>query len=155
MSLLRLSLMAVVVLTVLVAPAGAQDRNKLPDAAKAALDNATSLEILSLQPQAKPGEDESKLFHGYPVLAKVTVMGDDKKKVLEAIYKGIADNKGISANCFIPRHGIRASSDSRSVDLVICFECLQVEVWDGKERTRLLITASPKPVLNEFLSKPK
>jgi hypothetical protein len=154
MSLLRLGLISVLLLALPLAPARAQ--NKLPDAAKAVLDNAASLEIYSLQPeQAKPGADESKLFHGYPILAKATVKDEDKKKVLEALYKGIADNKGIAANCFIPRHGLRATNEGKTIDLVICFECLQVDLWDGKDRTRVLITASPRNVLNEFLPKSK
>ena len=59
-----------------------------------------------------------------------------QKQLLDALYKGIADSDGNGAKCFDPRHGIRASVDGKTVDLVICFECSWVYVFYDKDENR-------------------
>jgi hypothetical protein len=60
------------------------------------------------------------------------------------------------ANCFDPRHGIRAKDKERTVDLVICFRCLQVAIFEqGKEQQTVLTTSFPEPTFDAVLTKAK
>jgi hypothetical protein len=61
-------------------------------------------------------------------------------------------NDGRVAACFNPRHGIRASREGKTIDLVICFECLQVYVYaeEGRQGS-FLTTSSPQPVFDQVL----
>jgi hypothetical protein len=50
------------------------------------------------------------------------------------LKKSVAESKGAAADCFNPRHGIRVIYDGKTNDLVICFQCFQVLVYqNGKE----------------------
>src|SRR5215471_6799008 len=81
------------------------------------LENAT-FELYSLDP-AK--EDYDKGFHGYAVLGKTVVKDADvRKKMIASLYKAIAENDGTAADCFVPRHGIRATHKAQSVDVLSC-----------------------------------
>jgi hypothetical protein len=56
------------------------------------------------------------------------------------------------ARCFDPRHGIRATSGETVADLVICFECLQIEAYvNDKHLQGALTSASPQAFLNGVL----
>ena len=110
--------------------------NKLPDKAKSILDMANQFDLLSLDPDA--GRDQTKdAFHGWKVLGK-TVVKDPKvrKQILESLYEGISKSDGQGAKCFEPRHGIRASVEGKTVDLVVCFECSWVYVFFDKDENR-------------------
>jgi hypothetical protein len=144
-------LVAAASLTALRAAAEEPKANKLPDKAKAILDKAKQFELLSLDPdsdgQAKDG------FHGWKVLGK-TALKDPKvrKQVLDSLYDGIAKSKGVGAKCFDPRHGIRATVDGKTVDLVICFECGWVYVYeDGKRQDAAVTTPKPQATLDKVL----
>ena len=56
------------------------------------------------------------------------------------------------AGCFNPRHGIRLIGGGETTDLVICFECLQVQVFvDGRRPGGFLTSASPQPAFDQVL----
>ncbi|MEE2886194.1 MAG: hypothetical protein VX951_02070 [Planctomycetota bacterium] len=63
--------------------------------------------LFSINPNKVRGGDPANTFHGYPVLGQVTVDGDDKQALFEALAKGLADKSKSPAKCFIPRHGLR------------------------------------------------
>jgi hypothetical protein len=145
--------------------ADAPNGNRLPAEASAILDKATEIELLSLdpsvvlndkdgQPAPKPGV---KKLHGWDILGQTTIKdAEQRKQVKEALLKGISDSDGTVADCFDPRHGLRASHDGKTVELVICFRCLQLQVYvDGKRSPTVLTTRSPQAVLNALLKKAK
>jgi hypothetical protein len=129
---------------------------EIPADAKAALETAGEWELYSLDPkrQTDPPKDA---FHGWKVLGKATVKeADTRKKLLAALDKGAADNKGIAAACFNPRHGIRVKAGDKTIDVVVCFECFSASVYTGDERTgSFLTTASPQPALDKVLTDAK
>ena len=58
----------------------------------------------------------------------------------------------MAAACFIPRHGIRMTSGRDTVDLVICFECLSVNVYVNDKREKgFLTTRDPQPTFDAVL----
>ena len=144
--------LAVAVVFGFVASAGAEDKNKLPDAVATALEKAGELEVYSIDGD-KPDKDG---WHGWKVLGKSTVKKDEAAKLATAVAKGVTEgDKG--ARCFIPRHGVRAVYDGKTYDLVICFECGWVYVFVDKsdKPTRLMISESPHKLLDKILTDAK
>src|SRR5438034_1378613 len=122
----------------------ADKENKIPDELQAILEKAEKFELLSLSPehlQEKPKDG----FHGWRILGKTAMKDADARMNLVAAFKkGVAENKGIVARCFNPRHGIRVTHDGKTADFVICFECYQVQAYVGdKQEKGFLITDSP------------
>jgi hypothetical protein len=137
------------------AQVAAQD-NKIPDQARAILENASQFELLSIGhglSMKNPTED----FHGWPVIGKTTVEDSNtRNRLVAALEKGVEENKGDSMKCFNPRHGIRGAHNGMTADFVICFECFQVMMYvTGEKEQRFLITASPAPVFNQTLQHAK
>jgi hypothetical protein len=137
------------VLIALLAPT-ARAEEQLPSAYLVSLlEKATELELFSLDPM---DQNEKEGFHGYKILGKTAVKDDTRKQLVAAFKKGVQDNKGTAANCFIPRHGVRFKIDKVTVDLVICFQCFQVrQYYDDKSGPGFLITDSPQPAFNKVL----
>lgn len=101
------------------------------------LRGAAELELIALDPTWPTPEQKADpaRFHGYGVLGRAA-MSDPAGRVelLDLIAQACRENDGIVAGCFDPRHGIRATVEGRTVDLVICFSCLQVLVFADGER---------------------
>jgi hypothetical protein len=124
----------------------------IPEGPRGALEKAGQIELYSLDPDR--GEEKPKDgFHGWKVLGQTTVKNADTLKALVAAFKkGVAENDGIVAGCFNPRHGIRVTHDGKTFDFVICFECYQVEVYiDGKKVKGFLVTRSPQKAFDKVL----
>jgi hypothetical protein len=136
---------------VLLAAAPARAQNALPAGALAILNQAKELELLSLDPGSEK-EPVKNGFHGYKVLGSTLIKeADRRKQLVQALTAGMAQ-KANPARCFSPRHGIRASHDGKTVTLVICFECSQLDVYEAPAGARrLLISTSPEPVLDRML----
>jgi len=127
------------------------DPQIFPGDVRQALESAERFELISLYPSDKLGGEQ---FHGYSVLGR-TIIADagTRARLITALKEGVEDNKyGIAAACFNPRHGIRATHGSTSVDLVICFQCYQALVYYGDgRRGEFLPTSKPEPAFNEVL----
>ena len=147
--ILRRSLAVLALLACSALPACAD--NKLPADAETVLDKAEELELYSLDPtecDKKPKDG----FHGWKVLGKTTLKKkEDRQKVLKAIRKGIADSDGSVAGCFNPRHGLKGKAGGKTVELVICYECLSLEVYVDGKRSSVLTARSPQPELDKVL----
>jgi hypothetical protein len=143
-------------LTAIGAAAAEKRKNELPAKVKAILDKAEQFELLSLDPNSdRPNAKDH--FHGWYVLGKTIVKkAETRKQILDALEKGISD-RGRAAKCFEPRHGIRATSSGKTVDLVICFECGQVYHYFGDEAkgTTLFTTSKPQATLDGVLKDAK
>jgi hypothetical protein len=115
------------------------------------LDSPDDFELISLDPdhEAPKAKDQ---FHGWNVLGKVSITDRGEQATLrQALYQGVRENKdGMVAGCFIPRHGLRVTRDGKTVELVICFQCMSMQVFGVKTRS-LLTTSSPANVFNEVL----
>jgi hypothetical protein len=132
---------------------GESDLDSIPSAARRALEAPERLELFSL----RPGDDETEPpnpFHDWEMLGSVNVTNAaDRKRLSEALLKGAAENDGEVASCFEPRHALRVTRNRRTFDFVICFECLQVVVYEGDaELGYFLVSESPQPVFNEVLT---
>jgi hypothetical protein len=119
------------------------------------LNQAERFDLLSLDPNDAPNRtrksDES--FHGWDVLGTTTVTNVDvRRRLAAALRKGVDDSDLTAYNCFVPRHGIRFVHNGKRIEFVVCFKCLQVNVYvDGTETSNFLITSSPQATFNEAL----
>jgi hypothetical protein len=130
--------------------------NKIPDEARAILEKAEEIELLSIDP-VRPVEKPKNDFHGWKVLGKTVVKDAEvRKKLVAALKKGVEENKGEVAICFNPRHGIRASHDGKTADFLVCFECFHGHTYVGeKEIEGFLTTDSPEAAFDKVLKDAK
>jgi hypothetical protein len=133
-------------------PSFAWAAKPLPDDVSAALKNAKSFDLYSIEPHAR--KDAKETLQKYPVLGKTTVAdAATRKALIDALEKGIAGNEGEVAGCFNPRHAIRVVHGGKTYDLIICFECLQISIFvnDGRGKA-VLTTEEPKAAFDEVLN---
>lgn len=123
----------------------------LPAELAEVLKDAEEWTIYALQPEMEgPVEDG---FHGHAIRGQAMIDSrSDRAQLSHALAQGIAGNQDMMAHCFLPRHGIRAASGDRVCDLVICFECLQINVYDGGEEraAQVLTTSGPQRVFDRI-----
>lgn len=111
-----------------------------------------SIDGRDFPPGEGPQYESNEKFHGYPVLGKVEIEDVAKRKeLMSALRKGIADNDGAAAKCFWPRHAIRAVENGKTIDYVVCFECLQIHIFQEETMTSELTTSEPRSIFNKTL----
>lgn len=133
-------------------------RNRIPEAVEKLLGRAEGFEVYSLDPERKTDQDGKVVevrdgFHGWRVLGKTEVKGEaERKRLADALRVGAEDNFGMAAGCFIPRHGLRLTGGGKAVDLVICFQCLAVQVYvGGQPGEGFLTTGEPRAAFDAVL----
>ncbi len=127
--------------------------NPIPAEVLAALAKADAVELLSLDPM-RPMVPPKDGFHGWKVLGR-TAVKDEKTHtaLLTSLRKAAEASDGTAAFCFNPRHGLRVTTGKATVDLVICFECLQVRAFAGDDARPkgFLITGGPQKGFDQVL----
>ena len=152
MSAMTRGSIAAFVLIAGLAPAGpAEDPyHKLPATVSALLDEAESIELLSIDPGERTSDPGSG-FHGWKVLGRTTPSDDGgRKAIVAAIKRGIREADD-AAGCFEPRHGLRATKGDKAIDLVICFSCRWIEVHEGGMTASVRTSSAAKPAINRAL----
>jgi hypothetical protein len=119
------------------------------------LEKGEEFVLYSLHPNPReldPEELKTKpVFHGYLILGQTRITtAKTRMDLLNALYADLG--KGDPAYCFNPRHGIRAVRGNKTIDLVICFECQQIEIYDERGKGGTLIAHSPQPVFDRILT---
>ena len=117
----------------------------------APLEEATAVEILVLDPMRVSGEPKGEeYFHYFKVLDRGSLDLGELPSLLNVLGKGVADNPGMAAGCFNPRHGVRLTLPNRTVDLVICRHSKQINEHDStkSERVNHLTTEEPTATVN-------
>jgi len=72
--------------------------------------------------------------------------------LLAALRKGIQESDGTVAACFEPRLAIRATQNGHTVDVIICFHCMYIEVvYDEKLIPGYTTTASAEKIFDDVL----
>jgi hypothetical protein len=134
-------------------PAWSQDKPAAKNF-KSVFEKADAIVVYSLDPSFDNKEpDESKGFHGWKILGSTTVKdAKARAKIVAAVAKGLNDSDGTAAKCFNPRHGLRAMVEGKPVDVVICFECLQMQFFAGDAPKTETTTQSPEKALDEALT---
>ena len=130
-------------------PAAAPGRaNELPGTTRETLERAETIEIFHLDPTPREGGP----FHGYAIIEKATLRPADRDALLAALDQGVATWNKQQAKCFNPRHGIRANSGARYVDLVVCFECQRIMV-DGNTDPAVGVAANVEKITESIFAR--
>jgi hypothetical protein len=124
---------------------------RLPAEAATVLDKADEITLYSLNPDKK-AKKEGEGLRGWEVLGQTTLTGEDKKAIVKALNKAIAASDGSVAGCFNPRHGIKATHGGKTVELVICFECLSISGWTDGEKFSVLTSRQAEEAFNKILT---
>src|SRR5262249_16382704 len=124
---------------------------RLPADAKTVLEKADEIELYSINPDKKAKKEGTGL-QGWEVLGKTTLSGENKKAIVKALNKAIAASDGSVNKCFNPRHGIKATHDGKTVELVICFECLSISGWTDGEPFSVLTSDQAEDAFNTMLT---
>jgi hypothetical protein len=94
-----------------------------------------------------------ELLYKCPVLGKVDITAlDARKDLTAALNDAIAKSDGSVAKCFEPRHAIRAVVNGRTIDYLICFECMQVMIDAGGLQKYVPITRDARETFNRYLT---
>jgi len=128
-----------------------EDRNEIPAAAGAILEQADHFELLSLDPRSQLTVVDGD-FHGFRLLGTAVIKDTEtRQKLVSAFKNAIAEKPGAIAACFNPRHGIRVSKNRERADFGICFECRQVQVSYGEFQREFPINNSAEALFNSVL----
>lgn len=107
-----------------------------------------SIDGNSYPPLEEPPADSPK-FHRWPILGEADIAHADlRNELMDALAKGISESDGGMAKCFNPRHGLRIVENGQTTEYLICFECLQVQIYRGGEMDHELTSESPKDTFN-------
>jgi hypothetical protein len=120
---------------------------------KEVLAKAKEIELFSLDPKIK-AKDGKVTFKEWVVLGSTKIEDRVKReRILKELESAVANSTyGEMALCFQPRHGIRATVDKVTVELVICFECNRVKPYvNGKEARDEATKNTPEKYLDELL----
>jgi hypothetical protein len=113
-----------------------------------------SLELVALNPDwpTKETQADPNTLHGYTVRGRASVDSRALRlELLEALAKGAKENNGTVAACFNPRHAIVAEVDGKICELIICFECLTCQIWNGNERVdNIDISETPRATFDRI-----
>ncbi len=96
------------------------------------------LEVWSLDPSVDSRKEKVKKsalypFHDNYSIGRAELQGDEAiHKLLLSIIRSIANGPDTNDLCFDPRHGLRIYDQKGFIDVVVCYECLQGVIYDGK-----------------------
>ena len=93
-------------------------------------------------------------FHDWKVLGTREITGEQEKiKLLTALVRGGRETNGDIAMCFLPRHALRIAAPSRTVDIIVCFECREALVFGALNGDGFRTSESPARYFNKIAAK--
>jgi len=121
--------------------------------------NAKEWTLYSIEPDIRPVDAQAENLQGYRVLGSQSVSNAEAlRQVVNELNAAAERWDGAVAMCFNPRHGIRVKSGDKNYDMLICYECSQVYLYEGaKEVGIMYLNSAPKnepspKVLNDLLT---
>lgn len=128
--------------------------NEIPSTVSVALMESQEFEVLSLDPKRRDINAPAEFFRRR-VIGKVRVTDSEtRKQILAALNRGVSAPQITPPSCFDPRHAIHVKNQGTTYYIVICFECLQVEVFVDDELDRELnfrTTDAPEEFFDSLL----
>jgi hypothetical protein len=119
------------------------------------IQKAERIEVFRLDPAplSEKSKHTKRAFHGFAILAEGQAQtAKQRKEIASFLGKLFHWNDLRMGACFNPRHGIRAGGGKRTLDLVICFECWRVDVYEGaKRRSSFALLHSKHNPIEELL----
>ena len=125
------------------------------------LESIKKFELFSITPRLNLGaaaQDESKTFHGYPVLGRREIENKPATREIVSSLNGDLHPHKANLCLFSPRHALRIFYKESQADFLICYECGDVEKFNGnddKSPEWFSVDKPSKDVLNRYLSEAK
>lgn len=98
-------------------------------------------------------------FHRHRILGRTLVTDpNQRRKLIATLYDGIEEYRKLGngpASCFLPRHGIRAVTNGKAIDIVICFECSRAVFYENGRSHEEIVSNAPQKLYDEVLSQAK
>jgi hypothetical protein len=113
--------------------------------------------LYSLDPERADLIDHSpehlaKLFNGYLILGQALIdHASERRALVDSLRHGLTDSSRMVELCFDPRHGLRIRKGSQNLDVIICFQCHQIQLNGNSEF--IPISRSPQGVFDSALQK--
>ena len=120
----------------------------------AVLDNPDRMILYSIDGDAVRHDrtvEGADLFHRAPVIGQVNVIAADKRSALAYALKQGIESPERPVECFWPRHALRVTSNGRTVDYLICFECSRIYVYEGNSKVVKHVSRAPQRIFNQHL----
>lgn len=126
--------------------------------AKEVLSTATEIELYSLKPDELFGpplekDPDAEYFDWWKVHGKSLLDSEATLKVTSGLLSDLESNWRKGGDCFEPRHGLRVVYPKGRVDIVICFACHQLWLFDETEERiayQVGISESLRPLLDSL-----
>ena len=140
------------VLVVALCPHAEAARARLPAEVFRALDSPSEVTLYATNPDSRAFHWWfSRRFHGYRILGKVSVADPvQRREVAEVVSQAARTYRGDTKCMFSPRHAVRLASGAKTYDFLICFQCLQMEVYAGDQLVASLSSGGSPEVLNRI-----
>jgi len=134
----------------------------LPTHVLSLINRAETIHVFSLDPYTRDNMEDRSLFnehensatkfHGYTIYGSQKYTEESSKKHFrQAIIDSTPSIRIDPAACFWPRHGVRFTAGSETLDLVICFQCHSMNIYSPSGDDSHLVTSGGKAVLNRML----
>lgn len=113
-------------------PSSAQLKRFFPANTRNVFERSTTWTLFSIEPRER--EESKDAFHGHKILRQMAVKDAATRARLQKALYGAVANSGDVASCFNPHHGLRATLENQTVDLVVCFSCGTSYFYIGEKR---------------------
>lgn len=102
-------------------------------------------------------DEGPELFRGYPIRNRVDLDLATFTPMREALMAALESDDDGSPTCFVPHHALHVAEGSRSFDLIICFTCESLEIWDrgGRLGTASMGRSSAATVFDRYIPVPR
>ncbi len=113
--------------------------------------NGKKLTLYSIEPFKK--FENSEKFLNYSVISKSEIHDGSFQKFLKHAFLNDASTTLQGAACFNPRHGLRISDGSETLDILICYECGNFATIFGDKKGEGNLIGTSKALLDNALEK--
>jgi len=135
-------LLAVMILIAACERGGMHPENVLPATVEAAIGAATSVELVSLEPDGSSitPNATAPLLRGFEVLGSTTLSTPQAASAFASLRSGMAGWDGRTSVCvFRPRHALVITTATGSIDILVCFECGDITVYESGSEQHLFV----------------
>ena len=120
-------------------------RPPLPERFWASLAQAERIIVYSLAPEMFSQNPSCKNLRGYPITREVEVVDQPAiGEVYSSLRAGAAEGT-LGQRCFDPHHAVRAFLGDSTFDLIICFSCTNMLVFQESDDAGTMADMSTKP----------
>lgn len=112
--------------------------NVFPGEARGILEGAERLELVTLDPSYEDFDAKRPdTLHGYRILGRAEIADAAAREgLVRGLFEAVRAPEGGASGCgFNPRHALIATRGGKRVDVLICFQCGDLELFLGEKPT--------------------